>query len=152
MALQPIVGELLEATRASRTTIRLDSSAGVFPVAAEALAPGVRSIAADDSIDLRRAATFAFLERELRMLVQDDCLAGASPPPRELVELYGVRAQMLAPIVREGSLAGIVSVHHAATPREWAEHEIAALNRAVERAAAELEHAGWKPGGPLPAA
>ena len=152
MPLQAIVEELLNATKASRSTIRLDSSDALFPVVAEAFAPGTRSIADDDSIDIRRAATFTFLERELRILVQDDCLVGANPPPKELVDIYGVRAQMLAPIVCEANLAGIVSVHHAATPRGWAEQEIAALSRAAERAAAELERAGWKPGSPLPAA
>lgn len=144
MALQAIVEELLEATGASRVTIRLDAPDVVFPVVAEALAPGVRSIRGDDSIDLRRAATFRFLERELRQLVQSDCLAGEHPAPRELVELYGVRAQMLAPILRGGRLVGIVSVHDAARPREWGEGETAALNDAVERARVELERAGWR--------
>jgi maleate isomerase len=138
------VEELLEATGASRATLRLDASDAVFLVVAEALAPGVRSIRDDDSIDIRRAATFRFLERELRPLVQNDCLGGEHPAPKELVDFYGVRAQMLGPIVRDGRLVGIVSVHDAAGPRQWGEQETAALNDAVKRVGVELERAGWK--------
>ena len=125
--------ELLDATNASRTTLRLDTPGEVFPVVAEALAPGARSIRGATEIDLRKARTFQFLARERRLLVQADCLVDEPVAPPELIELYGVRAQMLAPIVKDGELAGIISVHHAATPREWTEAEVAALEAAAER-------------------
>lgn len=129
---------LLGETRASRVTIRLDTPGAVFPVAGEARAPGVRSIREATEIDLRAARTFQHLERTLEPLVQRDCLADEPVAPPELIELYGVRAQMLAPVVRDGTLVGIVSVHHAATTREWTAEEIAALERAAARVLDEL--------------
>jgi GAF domain-containing protein len=135
---QGIVEELLERTGASRVTIRLDSPGDVFPVAAEALGPGVRSIKDATEIDLRAAPTFTFLEREKRNLIQNDVTDAADPPPPELIELYGVRAQMLAPIVQDDRLAGIVSVHYAPSARRWTAADVAALNDAARRAAEAL--------------
>lgn len=141
MSLEAIVEELHGRVGASRTTLRLDRPDVVFPVVAEALAPGVRSIRNDATIDLARAPTYRYLEAERRILVQDDCAADDPPPPQELLDLYGVRAQMLAPIEREGRLAGIVSVHYAPGPREWSDEDVAALEEAAERIRRELERA-----------
>jgi GAF domain-containing protein len=46
---------------------------------------------------------------------------------------------MLAPIVRDGKLVGIISVHHAAEPRTWTDEDVAALERAQQAVQAELE-------------
>lgn len=137
-AFQRIAEELLARTGASRVTIRLDTPGAVFPIVAEARAEGIRSLVGDTSIDLRGAATFRFLESRLEPLVQEDCTAGEFPAPPELVELYGVKAQMLGPVVREGSLAGIVSVHHAPSTRAWSDEDRAALDEATARVASEL--------------
>ena len=142
LSFQAIVEKLLERTGASRTTIRLDTPGDVFPVVAEALAPGVRSIRDDTAIDLRAAPTFQFLERGRRNLVQDDCSAGENPPPPELIELYGVKAQMLAPLVRDDRVVGIVSVHDAPSTRRWTDENVAALEDGSRRAVAELEAGG----------
>lgn len=135
---QAIVERLLAETGASRTTLRLDAPDAVFPVVAEALAPGVGSIAADTSIDLRASPMFAFLEREQQLLVQPDLLEAEVAPPPELIAQYGARAQMLAPVVRRGRLVGILSVHHAPGPREWPPGGVAALERARDDVLAEL--------------
>ena len=55
------------------------------------------------------------------------------PSPPELVSVYGIRAQMLAPIVRDDRLAGVVSVHYVGGTREWSGDEIAALESAAAR-------------------
>ena len=123
-------------TAASRVTLRMDDGRGQFPVVAEAVSPGVRSIADDTEIDLRSAPTFRYLERELRPLVQEDILASDTAPPPELVERYGARAQILAPVVRDGRMVGFVSVHHAQGPRRWSGEEIAAAESAARRVAA----------------
>jgi len=137
--LQDIVDELLEQTGASRVTIRLDMPGQVFPVAAEALEEGTRSIAGDASIDLRASATFKYLEREQRNLIQEDCAAGEFPAPPELIEFYGVKAQMLAPLVRDDRLAGILSVHFAPATRVWTSDDVAALDAAAARVTSELQ-------------
>ena len=137
MAFQRLVDELREATGALRVTLRLDTPGEVYPIVAESLAPGARSLAGDTSIDLRKAATYEYLERTLQPLVQNDFVDVAEPPPRELVEGFGVRSQMLAPVVKDGRLVGIVSVH-ASEPRDWNGEEIAAATRTAEQVAAEL--------------
>jgi maleate isomerase len=142
---QEILEELLRSTCTSRTTLRLDlpdQGFGLDTVTAEALAPGVRSISDDTSIrNLRGTSTVRFLEEQRRPLVQNDCLADDLGPPPELIELYGVRAQMLAPIVREGRLAGVISVHYVPEPRQWSAEDIAALRETVERVQRELDAA-----------
>jgi maleate isomerase len=55
------------------------------------------------------------------------------------VELYGVKAQMLAPIVREDRLAGVISVHYIPGPRDWRAQDVAALKEAAERVQRELD-------------
>ena len=139
MTFQRTVETLLQQTGASRTTLRLDQPDGFFPVAAEALAPGIRSIAGDSSIDLGASATFQSLERKRKLLIQSDLLAADPAPPAELIELYGARAQMLAPVVRDGALAGIVSVHYSPGPRAWTDDDVAALEQAVEQVLADLD-------------
>jgi maleate isomerase len=132
------MARLLAEIAASRTTLRLDTPGAVFPVVGEACAQGVRSIREATEIDLRAARTFQHLERTHELLVQRDCLSDEPIAPAELIELYGVRAQLLAPLVRDGRLVGIVSVHHAETPREWTPGEIATLERAAARVLDEL--------------
>jgi hypothetical protein len=132
---QPLVDELHTLTASSRVTLRMNDGRGCFPVVAEALSPGVRSIVDDAEIDLRSAPTFRYLERELRPLVQEDILTSDIAPPPELVERYGARAQILAPIVRDGRMVGFVSVHHAHGPRRWSDDEIGAAEAAARRAA-----------------
>jgi maleate isomerase len=119
-----------------------DQDAGLDTVVAEALAPGVRSLREDTSIrNLRGVSTVRFLEEQRRVLVQNDCLADDLAPPSELIELHGVKAQMLAPIVREDRLAGVVSVHYAPGPRDWSSEDVAVLQEAVERVQRELDAA-----------
>jgi maleate isomerase len=133
---------LLEATGASRTTLRLDlldEDAGLDAVAAEALAPGVHSIKEDTSIsNLREVPTVRFLEEQRRLLVQNDCIGAEPASPPELVDVYGVRAQMLAPLVREDRLIGVISVHYVPGPRDWSAEDIAALQEAAEHVQREL--------------
>ena len=139
MTFEETVQELLQAAGASRTTLRLDRPGGFFPVVAEALAPGIGSIVGDSSIDLQASPTFQSLEHEQRLLIQPDLLAADPAPPPELIELYGARAQMLAPLVQDGRLVGILSVHYAPGPREWTAAEVDCLELAVERVLSELD-------------
>lgn len=141
MTFRAVLEDLLSATAASRTTLRLDlpgKGLHVDRVAAEAVGAGVRPIGDDSSIDQRALPTVRFLEEERRPLVQDDCSNAEPAPPQELIEFYGVRAQMLGPLVRDGLLTGWISVHHTAGPREWSEKDVDALRGAVKRVLDEL--------------
>ena len=141
--LQDILEDLLESTSASRTTIRLDvpiKDLHLDTVAAEALAPSVRSLRDDVSItNLREVPTVEFLEQERRVLVQNDCLTADPAVPQKLIDLYEVKAQMLGPLVRDDRLIGVVSVHYTPGPREWSDKDIDGLREAIERTQQELD-------------
>ena len=132
--LDAILRALGRQVMASRVTLRLDAPERGFhvdDVVAEALTPGVRSLRHQTSIDQRAAGTIQWLERERRVLVQDD-LRGVEPaPPPELVELYGTTAQMLGPLIRGDALIGWMSAHYNDGPRRWTAAEIVALEAAV---------------------
>ena len=148
MAFRDVLEDLLSATAASRTTLRLDlpdKDLHVDRVVAEAVAAGVRSIGDDSSIDQRALPTVMFLEEERRPLVQDDCLAADPAPPQALIDLYGVKAQMLGPLVRDDRLIGWISVHYTLGSREWSDEDVEALREAIERTQQEL--ASWKKSG-----
>lgn len=126
-----IVRGLLARIKGGRVTLRLRDADGDFPVVAEACAPGVWSIRGDSSVDVNSASTVDHLRLHHGVLVQED-LATASPaPPRELIDVYGARAQMLGAVVSHGELVGIISVHQIAGPRRWRSHEREALVDAV---------------------
>ncbi len=137
VTVQEVVNALHEAVGASRTTVRVDTPGQVFPVAAECVSPGVAPIRGESSIDLREAKTFRFLERELRPLIQNDLARDRLAPPPELIRRYGVKAQMLAPVVRDGRMAAFVSVHYVPSARRWSPRDVALLEDAA-RAVGEL--------------
>lgn len=70
--------------------------------------------------------------------MQDDCLTANPSPPLELIDFYGVRAQMLGPIPRNDLLIGWISVHYILGPRKWSEVDITKLGRAIARVQQEL--------------
>jgi maleate isomerase len=72
------------------------------------------------------------------LLVQEDLATADPAPPPELIEAYGARAQMLAPLERDGRVVGVISVHEARGPRPWQQSDREALVRAARAIAAEL--------------
>ena len=131
--LQRIAESLRAQLDVMRVTIRLDDTPGVeMPVKAEALAPGIAAIAATLLTGVRASGTARWVEQERRVLVQDDIVASSAIPVTQLVEQFGVRAQLLAPILSGGALIGLLSVHSGEL-RSWSEAEAAV---AAEAAAA----------------
>lgn len=139
--LQDLCEQLLEATGADRTTVRVDVPAHGLHVdltAGEALRPGVRPIRREGSLDQRRLNTVEWLEAERRNLVQPHF--GPDPmPPQALIEVYGVNAQLLGPVEVGGDMTGWFSAH-SLTEREWSDKDTAAMDEA--RAAAQALLAG----------
>jgi maleate isomerase len=129
-----ILSELIKTIGASRTTLRLDDARYGFhidDVVAEAVAPGEKSLRGQTSINQRAAATAQWVEKNRRLLVQGDLSVGEPRAPDALIKLYGVRAQMLAPVERQGRLDGWISVHEARGPRNWTEQDQTALRKAA---------------------
>ncbi|HET6502957.1 MAG TPA: GAF domain-containing protein [Amycolatopsis sp.] len=138
---QDALADLLAATGADRTTLRIDLPAQGMHVdltAGEAVAPGVRSIRHDGSLDQRNLDTVRWLERHRRTLVQPH-FRDEPTPPDALIGVYGVNAQMLAPVERDGELAGWLSVH-SLTEREWTEPDHQALAEATRQIHSALDH------------
>lgn len=131
---QRVLERLLAETGASRTTLRLDDEMFGFEmveVVAEALAPGERSMRGESTINHRAAGTGLWLEEHRRLLVQDDLSATDAQAPPALTGSFGVKAQILAPIERDGRLDGWISVHEARRIRAWSEADQRAAHEAV---------------------
>lgn len=131
---QRILERLLAETGASRTTLRLDEETFGFQmveVVAEALAPGERSMRGETTINHRAAGTGLWLEQNRRLLVQGDLTATDAQAPAALTGSFGVKAQMLAPVERDGRLDGWISVHEAKGIRAWSEADQSAATEAV---------------------
>jgi hypothetical protein len=81
--LQQALEDLLASTGADRTTLRMDLPAVGLHVdftAAEAVAPGVRSIRRDGSLDQRALNTVLWLEQHRKPLVQPHFREAPQPP------------------------------------------------------------------------
>ena len=131
-----ILAQLLDETQASRTTLRVDlpeRSVSVQLPLAEARAEGVPSMLQDGSIDQRAGLPSLWMEKHRKPLFQEDLEHAEPAPPRALLDKYGAKAQMLAPVEEDGAMIGWVSVHHLPGPREWTAHDRAALESAVAR-------------------
>lgn len=144
-----VLGDVLAALRtdtdAGRTTVRLEDCGVGFhvdTVAAESLADGVHSILTLNTLDQKNAAAVKWLEKNRRTFVMNDTLNPWDPevaPEREVVEAYGIRSEMVAPVIKEGDLVGWVSVHYTRGPRVWTDEEIARIEAACESVREVLE-------------
>lgn len=109
----------------ARVTVRLPRPDGGVGLVAEALDEGVVSMRSGPQEDATRFATYEFLAEHRTTLVQGDLVAHPVRPPASLIDFYGTRAQMLAPIRSGEELLGVVSVHSLEV-REWRDTEVAA--------------------------
>jgi maleate isomerase len=130
---QELVEELLARTSASRVTLRVDDAPGTeFPVRAEALAPGEPPLADEASFPIRDSPVFAWLERTGRVLVQEDAVNASPASSRTLIERFGVKAQMVAPVECDREIVALLAVH-ASARRRWSQEDRAAIEDAVQR-------------------
>jgi GAF domain-containing protein len=132
-----VLEELLVATGASRVTLRQDLPGDyAFPVTHESLAPGVGSLREERTVDLKTQPVVALLSNG-EQVVQDDTRAAFDDPAfRRMLDAYGgLGAQIVTPILRNGALAAIISVHQLGEPRRWAADEVAAASDAAEQVA-----------------
>jgi len=139
---QPLLEQLLAATGASRATFRVDlpeRGLQVDRVAGEAVLPGVPSIRLDGSLDQWAMPTVKWLSQHRRLLVQDDFSSGDPPVSPELIRVYGVQAQMLGPVTREGRMIGWISVHQVGRERSWSERDRELLRDACAAVKAMLD-------------
>jgi maleate isomerase len=144
--LDAIMATLREATRSSRTTLRADIPARnchCDRVVAEALFPGIPSLRPNTSLNQRALKTVQHIEETCEALVQPDTIHAAIQPPAALMSVYGVKAQMLLPLLEGAAVQGWISVHDATSTREWTPDETTALKEAGSKVCAILEESGW---------
>jgi maleate isomerase len=144
--LQLILEELLKLTNASRTTLRIDIpeyNSSINAALVEALAPGILSIKSLTSLDQRKLPTVIFMEEKRCNLIQEDCSNHEVSPPKDLLKVYGVKAQMLGPLIWDHNLVGFISVHYIPSTRHWSHSDIAALDDVKERVIIRLKQAEW---------
>ena len=130
-----VLQALLDRTGASRVTLRQDVPGDyAFPVTHEALAAGVGSLRQERTVDLRNQPV-ALEVAAGRQVVQDDCAQAYDDPAfHRMRETYGgLAAQIVTPVLANGRLAGIVSLHQLGSPRRWTEDEIEACNATAAR-------------------
>ena len=112
--------------------------------AAEALTPGVPSLRDKTSLDQRNSVAFRWLDKHRRLFIENDC-ATARPdmaPEPEVTQVYGIRSEMLGPLIRGGRLVGVVSVHDTKGPHPWTPAEIVALETACKNFHEQLDRLG----------
>lgn len=133
--LDGVLATLLHESHGSRCTLRIDDAGrgwDVQIICAEALAPGVKSLRGDGSINQRAAATVAWMVAHKRNLVQPNLIDKPDPaPPPALMSAYAAKAQMLGPLHdKTGYLAGWISVHYVDATHTFTDDEVRALDRA----------------------
>jgi maleate isomerase len=144
--LQHILEDLLQLTDASRTTLRVDipeQNSNIDAPLIEVLAPGIRSIKSLAKLEQRKLPTVMFMEENRCNLIQEDCANSDVSPPKDLIQVYGVKAQMLGPLVWDHKLVGFISVHYTPSTRHWSQNEITALDDVKERVMTRLKQAQW---------
>lgn len=134
-SLEHILAGLMARTGALRCTVRIDHPSQGLSVnvpCAEVLAPGARSMIPNSAVDHRRARSIRSIEASRRPLVQGDVFADpVLAPPAALSEIFGTRAQIVAPLIgADDYMFGWVSAHFAEGPRTFTPSDIAAIEQA----------------------
>jgi GAF domain-containing protein len=135
LTLEDVLRDLLQTTRASRVTLRRDlPGERPFPVVEEVLAPGVGSIRDEASVHLPSQPVVLRVQRGAQVVQDDSASAYDDPAFQRMLEAYGgLAAQIVTPVMREGRLEAILSLHQLGAPREWTSEEVAAASRAADR-------------------
>jgi GAF domain-containing protein len=133
--LEDVLRDLLETTRASRVTLRRDVPGEQrFPVVEEVLAPGVRSIRGETTVHLPTQPVVLEVQRGVQVVQDDSARAYDDPAFQRMLDAYGgLAAQIVTPVVRDGRLEAILSLHQLGAPRAWTEEEIEAASRTADR-------------------
>ena len=129
---EDLMEQLRHEVKTFRTALRLETPGDTFPVVAESLGETAETTKGPLPYDLTAVGTVQWLMKEKRILVQHDCYKGPQPP-KELMEVEHVGAQLLGPLFRGDTLVGIVAAHHADEPRQWTGEDVAAMAHAMDR-------------------
>lgn len=146
--LDDIMSDLRLKTGGSRTTLRMDApefNCHVDRVCAEALERGTSSLRPNTSLNQRALKTCIHISETGGALIQEDTINAEIPPPKALIQVYGVQAQMLIPLMSRdgGEAGGWISVHYVPSTRPWSEQDVDALYCAAHKVTGVLKESGW---------
>jgi len=129
---QRVIESLLLATGAGRAVLQLARADGGFAIDAEAVQHSQQQLRhqAPDAAALD-AKTLVLLERNKAIIVEDD-LAPAQVSS-------GITTRMLAPLILDGRLAGVIALH-SPEPRQWSAQDRSAMADAQAKLSAILTH------------
>jgi GAF domain-containing protein len=124
-ALEAIVSTLRAEVAVDRCTLRLDVPDQYFPVVHESLKPGARTLIGDREVSLQgQPVVEAILSGADQVVQPDTATASEDPAFQAMLRHYGgLGAQIVTPVREQGSLLGIISLHHLGGPREWSKDE-----------------------------
>ena len=144
-AFRRVAQQLRTGTRASRTTIRVECALlglEMEIVAVESRDPGARALEGQRTPAVREGAAVRWLAKNRRTFVMEDCLDpwdSEVAPEDYVIELYGIRSEMVAGVFRGAEMVGIVSVHYTRGARSWSDEEVAMIESACTDVLAILD-------------
>ena len=144
--LDAVMDELRVKTIGSRATVRMDVpkvNCHVDQVIAESLAHGVPSLRTSTAINIRAVDTMKELEKTRDVLIQSDTINADIRPPKALMSAYGVRAQLLLPLLYGEEVIGLISVHYIPSIRKWSDDDVSVLKEAGSKVQKILKDSGW---------
>jgi GAF domain-containing protein len=133
-ALEALIATLRAEVGVDRCTLRLDVPGQYFPVVHESLKAGARTLIGDREVSLQgQPVVEAILSGAAQVVQPDTATASDDPAFQAMLRHYGgLGAQIVTPVREQGSLLGIISLHHLGGPREWSEREKDAAFEAAE--------------------
>lgn len=126
---QRVIEHLLLVTGASRAMLQVRQYGADFAIAAEAVQHGQRQVRNTQSADDAPLLTVSGGLTEIRQDMHKDAAAGPDD----------VCARLCAPVMRDGALVGVISLHHCGAPRVWTTADHIELERSAARVLAALE-------------
>lgn len=139
-SIESILDDLLARTGASRVTLRQDVPGDyAFSVTHEALAPGAPSLRDERTVDLRAQPVVRRLVQGEQVVHADSRAAYDDSSYQRMLEVYGgLAAQIVTPVLVDGALTAIVSLHQLGAPRRWTDEDAELCAAAAERIRALL--------------
>jgi len=144
-AFRRIADRLRADTGGSRITIRVDCpslSLEIETVAIESRDDSARALEGQRTPNARESAAVRWLCANRRTFVMDDCLNPWDPevaPEYYVINLYGIRSEMVSGVFRGDILVGVISVHYTKGPRSWRDEEVGMIDAACREVLAVLD-------------
>ncbi len=144
-SLQILIAELLLELKASRVVLQLIKGDGQSSVRAEAVTNGLRHMRDDAAACSLLDGVSARGDASGEWTIVADTQSHAPSLPVSLTSEWEVRAQIVVPILRDGSYAGTLHVHQAGTSRQWSDGDIHQIRQVLGKISNQLDERAIRP-------